>query len=40
MRQFAAVTHVLGQYEHAIDAQVDAHLAIHTVHRFVAEDLP
>jgi len=40
MRQFATVTHVLGQYEHAIDAQVDAHLAIHTVHRFVAENVP
>jgi hypothetical protein len=40
MRQFAVVTHVLGQYADAIDAQIDAHLAIHTVHRFVAENLP
>ena len=40
MRQFAAVTHVLGHYERAIDAAVDAHLAIHTVHQFVAESAP
>lgn len=40
MRQFAAVAHVLGHHEQAIDAQLDAHLAIHTVHRFVKESPP
>lgn len=40
MAQFAAVTYVLGHYEQAIDAQLDAHLAIHTVHRFVQESSP
>ena len=40
MRQFAALSAIEGHYAEEIDARIDEHLAIHTIHAFRKLDAP